>query len=91
MNMQWTRSALSDLIRFYEFLESKNSKTAQKILRTLGAAPLRLQQYPRLGEQLEEFHPEEVRRIQVGDYEIRYRIHTDRIEILRVFHGREQR
>ncbi|MCX8565276.1 MAG: ParE toxin of type II toxin-antitoxin system, parDE [Glomeribacter sp. 1016415] len=44
------------------------------MVQSLTAAPIRLQVNPRIGEQLEEFDPQEVRRIFVGHYEMRYEI-----------------
>ena len=40
---------------------------------------------------LEEFDPREVRRILVGDYELRYEIQTSTIYVLRLWHAREDR
>ena len=47
--------------------------------------------HPRIGEQLEEFGPREVRRILVGRYEIRYEIQQSTIYVLRLWHTREDR
>ena len=44
-----------------------------------------------LGERLEEFDPRDVRRIQVGRYEIRYEIAGSTIYLLRLWHTREDR
>lgn len=40
---------------------------------------------------LEGFDPREVRRLIVGDYELRYEINDDGIVVLRIFHGLEDR
>ena len=48
-------------------------------------------QYPQLGVKLEEFLPRDVRRIIVGDYEMRYEVTDEAITILRLWHGREDR
>ncbi|WP_348529739.1 type II toxin-antitoxin system RelE/ParE family toxin [Pseudomonas wuhanensis] len=40
----------------------------------LTATPTTLLANPRIGERLEEFEPRDVRRIQVGHYEMRYEI-----------------
>ena len=55
------------------------------------AAPGRLMDHPRIGEQLHEFEPREVRRILVGHYEMRYEIRRSDIYILRLWHTREDR
>jgi plasmid stabilization system protein ParE len=60
-------------------------------VRFLVTAPTRLIQHPRIGEKLEEFAPREIRRLLVGQYELRYEIHQSTIYILRLWHARENR
>ncbi len=91
MELKWTSKALSDLTRLYEFLEPVNKPAAIKTIQALTKAPDTLQANPRIGEQLFQFAPNEVRRILVGHYEMRYEITTDTIYILRLWHTREQR
>ena len=47
--------------------------------------------YPQLGERLVEFSPRNVRRLIVGDYEMRYELTDTSIFVLRLWHGRENR
>jgi plasmid stabilization system protein ParE len=89
--LKWTRKALSDLVRLHEFLATVDRSAAARVVQALAAAPERLLQYPRLGEQLEEFAPREIRRILVGAYEIRYEIRDSTIFVLRLWHTREDR
>ena len=91
MELKWTRKALSDLVRLHEFLAPVDRRAAAVVVRSLGTAPDRLLEYPRLGEQLEEFVPHEVRRILVGSYEMRYEIRDSTTFILRIWHTREER
>jgi len=91
MQPTWTEKALSDLARLYEFLAPVNRSAAARVVQQLVAAPGILSANPRLGERLEEFNPRDVRRLFVGDYELRYEINQQRIFLLRVWHSREQR
>lgn len=91
MGLKWTSWAKSDLARLYGFLAADRQKSAARIVKSLIAAPKRLQEFPRIGEQLDEFKPREVRRILVGDYEMRYEIREADIYILRIWHTREDR
>jgi plasmid stabilization system protein ParE len=91
MQLQWTRRALADLGRFYEFLEPVNPQPAARAVQVLVAAPTRLLKHPRLGERQEEFDPREVRRILAGHNEIRYEIQGSTIYVLRFWHTREDR
>jgi plasmid stabilization system protein ParE len=89
--LKWTNSARSDLVRLYEFLHPVNVPAAARLVRQLVAGAKRIPAYPRLGARLAEFEPREVRRILVGDYEIRYEVTDTDVFILRIFHAREDR
>lgn len=89
--LQWSRSALADLQRLYDFLERDSRLAAARTVQSLARAPERLRENPRLGEQLFQFAPREVRRILVGRYEIRYEVQTESIIVLRLWHTRENR
>ncbi|MEN0105611.1 MAG: type II toxin-antitoxin system RelE/ParE family toxin [Pseudomonas sp.] len=91
MELSWTRAALSDLSRLYEFLAAVNKPAAARIVQSLTAAPTTLLNNPRLGEQLEEFGPRDVRRLLIGQYELRYEIQGATIYLLRLWHTREHR
>lgn len=83
--------ALSDLARLYEFLAPANAPAAARAVQALVKAPVILLSNPRIGEQLFEFAPREVRRILVGQYEMRYEIQKSTFYILRLWHTRESR
>ena len=91
MALRWTSSARSDLVRLYEFLQSVDVPAAARVVRQLVAGAKRIPAYPRLGTRLAEFESREVRRVLVGDYEIRYEVTNTDIFILRIFHVREDR
>ena len=89
--VKWTSKALSDLERLHDFLAPVNKPAAIRLVQSFAAAPARLIAHPRLGEALEEFAPREVRRLLVGQYEIRYEVWKDAIFVLRLWHTRENR
>lgn len=91
MHLKWTSKAFSDLARLYEFLAPVNRSAAARAVQALSNAPTVLLANPRIGEQLFQFQPREVRRILVGDYEMRYEIQDSTIYILRLWHTRENR
>ncbi len=80
MNLKWTSKALSDLARLYQFLASVNKPAAARTVQSLTVAPRHILEQPR-----------EVRRILVGQYEIRYEIQKSTIYVLRLWHTREDR
>lgn len=91
MEMKWTSKALSDLARLHEFLATVNKPAAVRAVQALVKAPSVLPTNSRIGEQLFQFEPREVRRILVGEYEIRYEILDSIIYVLRLWHTRENR
>lgn len=91
MKTQWTSKASSGLVRLHEHLRSVAPGAAARVVQQLARAPDRLLDYPRIGEKLEAYAPREVRRIVVGDYELRYEIVAGTIFVLRLWHCRENR
>lgn len=83
MELAWAGKALSDVARLYDFLAPANKPAAARAVQALTEAPTTLLTNPRIGEQLFQFEPREVRRILVGQYEIRYEIRDEIIYVLR--------
>ena len=91
MPLHWTTSAERDLVRLHAFLATINPRAAAQVVQLLVAGAEQLLNYPQLGVRLEEFAPRDVRRVIIGDYELRYEISEKMIYILRLWHGREDR
>jgi plasmid stabilization system protein ParE len=91
MKLKWTRSASNDLVRLHRFLEPVAPEAAARVVQDLARAPERLLDFPRIGEKLDAYQPREVRRLIVGDYELRYEIANGTIMVLRLWHSREDR
>lgn len=91
MELKWTSKALSDLTRLHAFLAPVNKTAAARAVQVLTKAPTILLTNPRIGEQLFEFEPREVRRLLVGHYEMRYEIQGSIVYMLRLWHTREDR
>ena len=91
MALRWTTKAHSDLARLHDFLRPVQPAAAARAVRQLVAAAKRIPAHPRLGVRLPEFDPREVRRVVVGDYEIRYELTDTDVFVLRIFHTREDR
>lgn len=91
MQLRWSSRALSDLARLHEFLARVNSVAAARVVQSLAKAPAVLLQNPHLGEPLVQFSPRDVRRLLVGQYELRYEIRDEAIYVLRLWHTREDR
>lgn len=68
-----------------------NQAAAANVVQTLTKAPAQLLLHPRVGQKVDGFDTREVRRILVGDYEIRYELTQSHIYVLRIWHTRENR
>lgn len=91
MDLKWSKKAVSDIGRLYEFLEAVDKGAAVRTVQMLTVAPTKLLTNPRIGEKVEEFSPREVRRFLIGHYEMRYEIRSNTIYVLRLWHTRENR
>jgi len=91
MKIQWTSKGSSGLVRLHEHLRPVAPGAAARVVQQLAHAPNRLLDHPRIGEKLAAYEPREVRRIIVGNYELRYEIAAGTIFILRLWHCRENR
>ena len=91
MALRWTTSARTDLVRLHEFLEQANPRSAALAVRHIVAGAKRIPARPRLGQRLRQFAGREVRRVLIGDYEIRFELAGRDVFLLRIFHTREDR
>ena len=91
MKVRWTGRALRDLARIRDFLLPVNPAAAARAVETLQTAASILADRPRMGAPIEQYQPLEVRRLIVGQYEIRYEILDATIRILHLWHTREDR
>lgn len=89
--MIWSRPALGDLVRLHAFLAESHPQVAAKVVEAITVTVGRLAQQPRLGVRLEGFEPHEVRRIIVKRYELRYALVDEQLQVLRLWHTREER
>jgi plasmid stabilization system protein ParE len=90
-----SREARDDLVRLRAFIAAHDPSAAERVARRLIRGIERLIRFPRLGRRViaapGELAPEEIRDWLVGDYVVRYLIADDRVIVLRVWHGKEQR
>jgi len=91
VNLRWTSKALCELDRLYELLAPLNKPAAARAVQALTKAPTVLLNNPRIGEQLFQFKPREVRRLLIGRYAMRYEIEESTVYVLRLWHTREDR
>ena len=95
MKLAFSREARGDLVRLRAFIAKHNPAAAERLARRLIQGIERLLRNPRLGRRVtvapDQMAPEEIRDWVVGEYVVRYLIADERIVVLRVWHGKEQR
>lgn len=91
MRVRRTSEAPGDLACPHQHLSSVAHTAAARVVQQLVDAPERLLDHPWIGEKLEAYEPREVRRITLGDHEVRYEIAAEVIFVLRIWHCREDR
>ena len=89
--IKWTTNAERDIAKVYDFLARSNPKAAVQTVKLLIEGIEKIDAFPQLGIRLDDFKPREVRRIIIGDYEIRYEFAENTIFVLRLWHSREDR
>jgi addiction module RelE/StbE family toxin len=89
MKVAYTARAGRDFIRLRDFIRKKNPQAAQKASRQLKKNIDALVSQPQMGTPVKEL--EDFRELVARDYIVRYRVLSDEIVILNIWHGKEDR
>lgn len=90
MKIFYTKKAVGDLKRVYDFLVKESAKAAAEVAECLQQAIERLRDFPLLGRELHKNNNAlALRDLVTGNYLIRYLVINDEIHILRIWHGKE--
>jgi plasmid stabilization system protein ParE len=92
MRISYTPESIDDLKRLREFIEVKNPLAAQRIATSILKGISHLKTFPSLGVEVQQApNPEMVRDLIIGNYIARYLIRSKKIDILRIWHHKEER
>jgi toxin ParE1/3/4 len=92
MRISYTPEAIDDLRKLREFIEVKNPLAAQRVATSILKGISQLKTFPYLGVEVQQApNPEMVRDLIIGNYIARYLIRSKKIDILRVWHHKEDR
>jgi len=89
MKLEFSESAVRDLVRLREFIAKNNSQAAVRVSLRLRQAIGKLVLHPDIGRLVPEI--ENVRELVAGNYVVRYIHEENTIFVLRVWHGKEFR
>ena len=91
MRVDWSVSARRDLFRLEAFLRPVNPRAGARVVRMLVDAAARLPEFPHIAPRIEAYQGRDVRSLIIGDYSLHYEVTHDAINIVRVWHAREDR
>ncbi len=92
MKISYTPESIDDLKRLREFIEVKNPLAAQRVASSLSKGIGQIKTFPYLGIEVQQApNPEMVRDLIMGNYIARYLLRSNKIDILRVWHHKENR
>lgn len=86
--VRWSNQALIDLEEIFEYLFRDSPSFAADLVQDLTLAPRRLAKHPRIGRMVPEYEVDRLRELLIGSYRLVYEITDERIEMLRILHGR---
>jgi plasmid stabilization system protein ParE len=93
MKLEWSPAALADLDRFAEFLHDRHPHLARIIASEILNRAHIISEYPQLGRLIDgrNDYRELTLPVRNASYVFRYAYDGERLVMLRVFHGREDR
>ena len=89
MKLEFSESAVQDLVRLREFIAENNPEAAERVSLRLRQAIGKLVLHPDIGRPVPELP--NVRELVAGNYVVRYLREENTIFVLRVWHGKEFR
>ena len=83
----WSRWASDDLVSVAEHISRDSESYAATVVRELVAASRSLRLFAERGRRVPEYDEPSVRELIVRKYRLVYRVHQDRVDVLRIIHG----
>ncbi len=91
MKIVYTPESIEDLVRLRDFIKIKNPDAAQRMAELLLEGVKKLKRFPQLGMEVSKApNPELMRDLVLGSYIVRYLVLDETINILRVWHHKEE-
>lgn len=85
--VRWTPQGADDLEAITEYIAEDSPHYANLFVMDVFAAVERIGDFPHSGRVVQETRDQSLREIVLGNYRIIYRVKTDLVEILTVYHG----
>jgi toxin ParE1/3/4 len=83
----WTLHAIEDLKNIHDYIATESSVYAKNMVAKIMARVHQLERFPESGKIVPEFEEKTIKELIEGNYRIIYKIHSDHIGIVRVYHS----
>lgn len=83
----WSLWASDDLVSVAEHISRDSESYAATVVRELVAAARALRVFAERGRRVPEYDDPSVRELIVRKYRLVYRVHPERVDVLRIIHG----
>jgi len=83
----WSRWASDDLVSLAEHISRDSEAYAATVVRELVGAARSLRLFAERGRRVPEYDDPSVRELIVRKHRLVYRVHPERVEVLRIIHG----
>jgi plasmid stabilization system protein ParE len=87
MRVEWTRSALADLVRIYEYIAKDSQRYALSVIDRITKRTVQIGLFPFSGESVPEYSNQKIREVIEYSYRLIYLIDADVVYVLAVVHG----
>lgn len=87
MRVEWTRSALADLVSIYEYIAKDSQMYASSVIDRITRRTVQIGLFPFSGESVPEYSNHRIREVIEYSYRLIYLIDADVVYVLAVVHG----
>jgi addiction module RelE/StbE family toxin len=90
MKVNWTNAAIEHLLAIYEYISRDSPVYADRMIDRLTQRSDYIKDFSEAGRRVPEYDRKDIREVIETPYRIIYRIKKEQIDVLAVFHSRQQ-
>jgi toxin ParE1/3/4 len=87
MPVNWTDSALLDLLNIRTYISQHSQEYARSMVERIVLRTEQLKHHPRSGSMVPEFGDQDIRELLERPYRIVYRVYGDRVDVVAIVHA----
>ena len=89
MKILWTEQAVEKLEKYADYIAYDKPEAALKWAKKIQDSVENLKDFPMLGRKVPEIQRSEIRELIIGEYRVIYRLETDLISIITIYHSKQ--